>query len=249
MLNRSLARLSSGSKIISPADDSAGLAQSMKLGAQMQRLDAAMGNLENAISFTQTQADYLAKVADAFTRMSELTIEAMDVTKTTGDRMMYNQEFRALGQQVFAIGDQTFNGVSLFNGAALNVTNDSDGNTFALGGVDMNFNNYTYFYAANNSIGVIGYAFTTNQNMKWALDQLAQDRATVGTNLQSLSYYHDQLSSLKDNLSAASSRITDVDVAQESTAFAKYNILVGTGTAMLAQANVQPKSVLKLIGG
>jgi flagellin len=251
MLNRSLERLSSGAKIVSPADDSAGLAQSMKLSAQMKRLDAAMSNLENAISFTQTQDSYLAKVGDAFTRMSELAIAATDPTKTTSDRMAYNQEYTALGKQFFAIGNQTFNGVDLFKGATLNVTNDSEGNTFALGGVDFTFSstNATYFYAANNTIGVHGYAYTTSYNMKLAVEQLASDRAKIGTNLQSLAYYHDQLAALKDNLSAANSRITDVDVARESTTFAKYNILVQTGTAMLAQANAQPQSVLKLISG
>jgi flagellin len=250
MLTRSLARLSSGSKIISPADDSAGLAQFIKLDAQLRRVSAALGNPENAISFAQTQDAYLAKVDEAFNRMSELTVAAMDVTNTTVERVMYTTEFRALGQEVFAIGNQTFNGVSLLNGATLTVTNDSEGNTFNLAGADLtyNINNVTYFYAANNSIAVQGYASTTNMNMKLAVQQLGTDRAAIGNNLQSLEYYQDQLTVLRDNLSVASSRITDVDTAQESTQFAKYNILVGTGTAMLAQANARPQAVLKLIG-
>jgi flagellin len=85
-------------------------------------------------------------------------------------------------------------------------------------------------------------------DVKAAIDQLASDRANIGSNIESLGYYSSQLSSLKNNLSAANSRITDVDVAQESTSYAKYNILVQSGTAMLAQANAMPQSVLKLLG-
>ena len=85
-------------------------------------------------------------------------------------------------------------------------------------------------------------------DVKAAISKLASDRANIGSNEESLTYYNDQLSSLKNNLSAANSRITDVDVAQESTNYAKYNILVQSGTAMLAQANSLPQSVLKLLG-
>src|SRR5262245_26065129 len=95
-LSKSLARLSSGSKIVSPSDDSAGLAVSMKLGATISRTDAAQNNVNNAISFNQTQDGYLQKVNDALNRMSELSVSAQDVTKTTSDRALYQQEFSTL---------------------------------------------------------------------------------------------------------------------------------------------------------
>ena len=98
MLSKSLARLSSGSKITSPADDSAGLAVSMKLNAQMSRIDAATSNVGNAVSFNQTQDGYLQKVSDALDRMSELAVLAQDVTKSASDRSLYQQEFHTLGQ-------------------------------------------------------------------------------------------------------------------------------------------------------
>jgi flagellin len=85
-------------------------------------------------------------------------------------------------------------------------------------------------------------------DVKMVLDQLATDRAAIGSNLETLSYYQNQTATLKNSLSAANSQITDVDVAQESTNYAKENILVQTGTAMLAQANSSPQSVLKLLG-
>ena len=246
MLAQSLQRLSSGSKITSPADDSAGLAVSMKLTAQLARINAASNNVGNAISFSQTQDGYMSKINDAFSRMSELAVLAQDVTKTTSDRALYEQEFSALGSYVTNVATKDFNGVSLFSANTLNVTNDSDANTFAMAGVDLA--NATYTTAIAGTIDSVTNAATALSNVKLAIDQLASDRANIGSNEESLSYYNDQLSALNNNLSAANSRITDVDVAKESTVYAKYNILVQSGTAMLAQANSLPQSVLKLLG-
>jgi flagellin len=245
-LSQSLARLSSGSKITSPADDSAGLAVSMKLNAQMSRIDGASNNVGNAISFSQTQDGYVSKVNDAFSRMSELAVLAQDVTKTTGDRALYQQEFKALGSYVDNVATKDFNGVSLFNGNTLNVTTDSEANTFGMVGIDLS--STTYSTATKDDITSLNGATTALTDVKAAISQLASDRANIGSNIESLTYYNDQLNSLKNNLSAANSRITDVDVAQESTNYAKYNILVQSGTAMLAQANSLPQSVLKLLG-
>jgi len=92
-----------------------------------------------------------------------------------------------------------------------------------------------------------GSAYTALTNVKAAITSLASDRANVGANISVLSSYSSQLGVLKDNISAANSRIKDVDVAQESTQFARYNILVQSGTAMLAQANTAPQAALKLL--
>lgn len=247
-LSKSLARLSSGSKIVSPADDSAGLAVSMKLGAQISRTNAAQSNVGNAISFNQTQDGYLSKVNDALTRMSELSVLAQDVTKTTDDRALYNSEFQTLGTYVADVATKDFNGVSLFNGDTLSVTTDSDGNAFSNTGVNLNGStSYTNAINGTSTIDTVAHAQTALTNIKTAINQLASDRASIGSNIESLGYYNDQLSSLSNNLSAAKSRITDVDVAQESTNYAKQNILVQSGTAMLAQANSMPQSVLRLL--
>jgi len=246
-LNASLQRLSSGSKINSPADDSAGLAVSMKLNAEMSRINAASNNVNNAISFSQTQDGYIQQVNSAFSRMSELSVLAQDVTKTTGDRALYQQEFHALGTYINNVSTKDFNGVSLFDGATLNVTTDSEANTFGMQGINLN-GNLTYTTAAADDITSITGALKALTDVKAAISQLASDRANIGSNEESLSYYSNQLATLKNNLSAANSQITDVDVATESTQYAKENILVQTGTAMLAQANALPQSVLKLLG-
>jgi len=245
MLSQSLARLSSGSKITSPADDSAGLAVSMKLTAEMSRIDGATNNVGNAISFNQTEDGYLQKVADALDRMSELSILSQDVTKSDNDRTLYNQEYQTLAKYIGDVATKDFNGVSLFTGATLNVTVDSDAHTFAMTGVDLSSTTYTAI--ATDDINSSGNAAQSLIDVKAAINQLAADRAAIGANIESLTYYNDQLGTLKNNLSAANSRIMDVDVAQESTNYAKANILVQTGTAMLAQANAMPQTVLKLL--
>jgi flagellin len=243
MLSKSLARLSSGSKITSPADDSAGLAVSMKLNAQISRIDAANNNVGNAISFNQTQDGYLQKVGDALNRMSELAVLAQDVTKTSSDTALYQQEFSTLGNFINDVATKTFNGVTLFNGTSLAVTTDSDAKTFGMTGVNLGATTYTTAAADNINTNASG-ALT---DIKAAITQLATDRANIGSNIERLQMHSDQLGTLKNNLSAANSRITDVDVAQESTQYAKYNILVQTGTAMLAQANALPQSALRLL--
>jgi len=245
MLSKSLARLSSGSKITSPADDSAGLAVSVQLVAQMARNTAASNNVSNANSLNQTQDGYLQQVGNALNRMSELSLQAQDVTKSDADRALYNQEFTTLGSFVNDMATKDFNGVSLFTGTALNVTTDSDGNTFAMTGIDLSSTTYTT--AAGDSVDTIANAQQALTDVKAAITQLSSDRATLGANEERLTMYSSQLATLNNNLSAANSQIMDVDVASESTQFAKYNILVQTGTAMLAQANALPQIALKLL--
>ena len=211
----------------------------------MARIDGATNNVGDATSFNQTQDGYLQKVSDAFSRMSELSVLSQDVTKSVSDKALYNQEFQTLGSYVNDVATKDFNGVSLFDGTSLNVTTDSDAHTFAMSGV--NLSSATYTTATADSIDTTAHALTALTDIKAAINQLASDRAGLGSNIETLGYYSDQLGTLKNNLSAANSRISDVDVAQESTNYAKYNILVQTGTAMLAQANALPQTALKLL--
>jgi len=245
MLAKSLARLSSGSKIVSPEDDAAGLAVATRFEAQIGRLGAAGANVGNAISFNQTQDGFLKKVAKALTRMSELSLLAQDVTKSDADRGLYNAEFTTLGAYIDDIATKDFNGVSLFGGANLDVTIDGEGTTFTMAGVDLTAASYTD--ATSASIDTMSNAQAALADVSTAITQIASDRAIMGANISRLNSTGEQLSVVKDNLTAAKSRISDVDVAEESTSFAKYNILVQAGTAMLAQANATPQSVLRLI--
>ncbi len=113
MLAKSLARLSSGSKIVSPEDDAAGMAVSTRFDAQINRISAANNNVGNAISFSQTQDGFLKKVGSALDRMSELSVSAQDATKTDADRALYDKEFQKLGTYITDLASKQFNGVSL----------------------------------------------------------------------------------------------------------------------------------------
>ena len=242
-LNISLSRLASGKRIITPQDDAAGLAVASKFDAQVRRNESVMNNLTSAMSYSQTQEGFLQKVGRALDRMSELAALAMDGTKSAGDKANYQTEFTDLKAYISDIGTKDFNGVSLFSGTALSVTKDSDGNTWDLNASSMNAVDVTSVIAADfavtssNAVGTI----------KSAIENIATHRAKVGANIQRVALTQEQVSILSENLSASSSRIKDIDIAKESTAFARYNILVQSGTAMLAQANVLPQHALRLL--
>ncbi len=241
-LNKSLSRLASGSKIIAPQDDAAGLAVASKFDAQIARNRSVQNNLTSALSYSQTQDGFLSKISKALDRMSELATLAMDNTKSTSDKENYNTEFVDLRNYVSDIGLKDFNGVSLFSGTGLDVTKDSDGGTWTLNASALNGSDITT---------VIGTFTATTANsvasLKTAIESVATHRAKVGANIQRLQFTQEQVNILNENLSATVSRIKDVDVAEESTRYARYNILVQSGTAMLAQANLTPQNALRLL--
>lgn len=245
MLSKSLAQLSSGSQITSPSDDSAGLAVSMSLVAQEGENTAAGNNIADALSFNQTQDGYLQQVSSALDRMSELAVQAQDVTKSSSDIQLYQNEFSSLASYVQNVATENFNGVSLFDGNNLSVTVDATGASFTMGGVNLGSTTFTTL----THDSVVTDAQTALTDVTNAITQLASDRGTIGTNEETLTDYSNQLATLNNNLSAANSTIMDVNVATASTAYAQENILVQSGTAMLAQANALPQLALKLITG
>jgi flagellin len=245
MLNESLNRLSSGSKIVNPSDDPAGLAESISLGAQINQTGAANANVSNAVSFLQTQDGYLQQVGSALDQMSTLAVESQDVTKTDGDRADYQSEYNTLAGYIQDTATKQFNGVSLFDGTTMAVTTDGTGDTFAMAGINLGAS--AYATARAQDISTTTGAVSALSAVTSAITQLATDRATVGANEERLTYTGDELGVLQDNLTAANSQLTDDNVAKESTSYAKYQILVQSATAMLAQANQNPQSVLKLL--
>jgi len=255
-LAKSLQRLSSGSKIDSPEDDAAGLAVSMKFDAQSKRIGAAVSNISNAISYTKTQDGYLGQVNKALNRMSELAVSAQDVTKTTTDQSLYDAEFKQLQTYITKVAVKDFNGVSLFDDNAKAITTNSENSDWDMAAVNLGSTAYTdatsstlSLIAADSEAGIKNtHAADALTSVKAAIVQLAADRSTEGANLTRLNYTKDQLTVQKTNIDSAKSVITDVDVATESTNFAKQNILVQAGTAMLAQANTSSQSVLRLLG-
>jgi len=242
-MNQALARLASGSKIVSPGDDAGGLAVALKFDAQISRNRGVANNLTSALSFSQTQDGFLQKVGKALDRMSELATLALDTTKSTNDITNYNTEFTDLKNYISDIGTKAFNGVSLFNGTALAITKDSDGGTWALNSSSLNAIDVTSVIASAFAVSSTTAVATLNT----AIENVATHRAKIGANIQRIQYTQEQVSILNENLQASVSRIKDVDVANESTQFARYNILVQSGTAMLAQANMLPQNSLRLL--
>jgi flagellin len=177
--------------------------------------------------------------------MSELSVLARDETKTDSDRTLYNNEFQELSSFVTATSSKDFNGVSLFSTNNLAVSTDGEGNSFTMNGINLGSSTYTT--ATGSDISTTTAAATALTSVKAAITQMASDRAAIGSYQSRINSVTEQLTVSKENLQAATSRIEDVDVAAESTEFARANILVQSGTAMLAQANQLPQSVLRLL--
>lgn len=252
-LQKSLNRLSSGSKIIAPSDDAGGLAVYMKINSAVKRTSAVINNIGNALSYLQTQDGALRTVSKILDRMSELKVMHGDPTKSDSDKGNYGTEFKALQLQLKNLTDEKFNGVELFLEASdpMDVAITEAGDKFvkitkeglkgdkglkvAGGAKDLSDDTKTI---ADIDIG----------DIRDAIQNIATMRAQNGAEASQLLFANEMLGINRTNLEAASSRIMDTDVAQESTQFARYSILVQSGTAMLAQANAQSQIALKLLG-
>jgi len=267
MLGRSLNRLSSGSKIVSPSDDAAGLAVSEKLSAQNQRVKAAMVNVQNAVSYVQTADGFMSGMTKILSRMSELGILAKDVTKNSSDVELYQTEFKQLQNQLrdtiggdgSTIGGTsvasplgTFNGIELFGSGAGHVVTigEASGQTMTVPATNLRTGDVLAIFNQSAS-GAYSLSLTGTtdviDSVTKAIQSIATERASLGASQSRLELASGTLSIEYENLTSAVSRIRDVDVAEESTQLARYNILVQSGTAMLAQANSSPQSVLKLL--
>ena len=292
-LQKSLARLSSGKRITTPADDAGGLAVSMKLAASINRTKSAIANIQNAVSYGDVQDGALQSAARIVDRMAELKSLSLDVMKSDSDKANYDTEFGALQRQLYQVGAETFNGVSLF------ATTNEDG-AAAIYGTAAGANTMSVFTSSEGSAGskvsvskslllsavsfdydaaaiadrgdAVAYADNINSTgndrtlaavseaesltlsqvsiglLTKALENIATLRASNGATSARLSFSEDHLRLSKANLEAANSRIMDVDVAEESTQLAKFNILAQASAAMLAQANSTQSTALMLLG-
>ncbi|MEY4690818.1 MAG: hypothetical protein RIT19_1143 [Verrucomicrobiota bacterium] len=244
-LTKSLAKLSSGSRIVNAYDDAAGVAISLRFDAKIERANAARDNVANAMSFTNTQDGYLKRISTTLNRMSELAMLSLDGTKSNADRALYENEYTQLSSYITNVAGKEFNGVNLFSNATVSSVIDSEGTTFDMGGV--NLASLTYTAVTSSSIASTSAATTALTDIRTAITQLASDRATIGAFQSRLNMANEGLAATIENFTAASSVIKDVDVARESTEFSRQNILNQSTTAMLAQANQLPQSVLRLL--
>jgi len=245
MLQKSLNRLSSGSKIVNPSDDAGGLAVSMKLSAAAVRQGAVATNIGNAVSMLQTQDGALKVTGKILERISELKVLYTDVTKSTSDKANYDKEFVALKAQLTANASESFNGVALFGSSSVGsvAVTESGGTTVAIAARDLT-DSATGVGAITAASDLSGISQT---QVSTAIENVATMRATNGSEQSRLGFASELVTVNKANLEAANSRITDVDVASESTQLARWNVLVQAGTSMLAQANQSAQTALKLL--
>jgi flagellin len=260
MLQRSLNRLSSGSKIVSPSDDAGGLAVSMKLSAAAKRSAAANSNIGNTTSYLQTQDGVLKTTAKVLDRISELWTMYQDPTKNSSDLSNYDKEFNQLQLQLTSLAGEKFNGVALFGTAGttgagavvetIKVSEDA-GQTVAITAKALSTTDSGIGALTESTVTSLGSAALTGTAgldvIKTAIQNVATMRANNGAEQSRLGFAGEVLTTNKANLEAANSRIVDVDVASESTQLARWNILVQSGTAMLSQANQSAQSALRLI--
>jgi len=249
MLQKSLNRLSSGTKIVNPSDDAGGLAVSMKLNATTKRQGAVANNIGNAVSLLQTQDGALKVAGKILDRVSELKTLNADVTKNDSDKANYQVEFAALQTQLVSIASEKFNSIELFGTTSLTVAVTEDGassTAISLVGRELN--------SSASGVGLITASGTGTtlalvdlSTITTALERVATMRAANGAEQSRLGFASELVTVNKANLEAATSRITDVDVAQESTQLARWNTLVQAGTSMLAQANGSAQTALRLL--
>jgi len=286
-LQKSLTRLSSGSRIVQPVDDAGGLAVSMKLESSITRLNGAQKNVQNATSFLEVQDGILSSAGKILNRMIELKGLSDDVMKNASDTENYNREFKDLQQQIYDMAALKFNGVSMFaqfsseTNNAEGVFNDTaldntvsvyvsaDGSTgptvsvnkalllsaltinastlaaakFSDGTANANVNSF----ASANAASTINLSDISVGVFTQAIQNIATLRADNGASMSRLRFAGEEMGMQETNLIAANGRITDVDIAAESTRLAKYNVLVQASASMLAQANSNTDIALMLL--
>ena len=298
-LQKSINRLSSGSRIVQPIDDAGGLAVSMKLESSIVRLSGAQKNVQNATSFLEVQDGILSSAGKILNRMIELKGLSDDVMKNQSDTENYNREFKDLQMQIYDMASLKFNGVSLFattttlNGGTAavfdnlsqNLTLDNtvsvfvsaEGNTgpivsvskslllsaltinaatLSTGTAYANTLNAAHTgtgggsamtFAAEDSTKTINLSEISVGVFTQAIQNIATLRASNGGSMSRLRFAGDEMALQKTNLEAANGRIIDVDIAEESTRLAKYNVLVQASASMLTQANSQTDIALMLL--
>jgi flagellin len=247
-LQKSIEKLSSGSRIVTPSDDAGGLAVSMKLSAAATRDGSVLSNIADTSSLLQTQDGAMQVAGSILDRISELKTLYADPTKNSTDLSNYDEEFVQLQDQLTSIASGTFNGVALFGTATLSIAVTEDGSTanaVSVGGQDLTSTASGVGVLTATSVSTLGDITLTD--ITDAIQNVATFRADNGAEQSRLTFASSLAQSDETNLESASSQITDVDVAQESTNLAKWNVLVQSGASMLAQANQSAQVALKLL--
>lgn len=248
----SFARLSSGMRINSAADDAAGLAISESLKAQTKSLSVAERNSNNAISMAQTAESALGSVGGILTRMRELAVQGANGDLGSADRGYLDTEFGALRDEITRISDSTlYNGKQLLGGAATTITFQVGINNTTSDRIDVGFGGTDLTALGINASNLSGATATNSQAAITALDgaisTVSSKRATFGASMNRITNTVTNLQSMRTNMSAANSRIADADIAEETAALSRNQVLSQAAVSILAQANQSPQTALSLL--
>jgi len=248
-LSKTMEQLSTGKRINSAADDAAGLGISNKMTAQIRGLNQAVRNANDGISMLQTAEGATNEITNMLQRMRELAVQAANDTYSADDRTALGKEVTQLETEITRIASNTkWNGMSVLN-------SDQD-KTLQVGIANSTDSDVTISLKDMSSSGldVAGLDLSSHTAAQGALDKLDTAitkvdsfRADLGAKVNRLNYAADNLSNVSQNTAASRSRIADTDYAQATTVLARTQIIQQAATAMLAQANQAPSSVLSLL--
>ncbi len=259
-MGKSMEKLSSGLRINSAADDASGLAISEKMGAQITSLKQASANAKDAVSFLETADGYLSQSTDIVHKMRDLVLKAQNTgVLTETENKAISSELASLRNELDRIGNTAeFNTKKMFDGSLA-----EKGATFQIGASANSADSITVKLADMTSKGLAGDGKdelsidissqeAMNETLKGlddALQKITDQRANIGATENRLEYTMKNLSTTTENLSAAQSRIKDVDIAQEIVNYTRQSMLNQVSISMLSQANSQARNVLSLLGG
>ncbi len=241
-VSKSMERLSSGFRVNSAADDTAGLSISERMRGQIRGLAQATSNIGDATSLVQTAESNLGEVHGMLQRVRELAVQYKNGSLATADKTAIQSEVNQLASEISRIGTSAkFNGISLLD--------NNNSVTFQVGANDSDTIAIT-LATLSSAIGTLYASLGTGGDLAeidTAINAVSDQRATLGAVQNRLEYASNATKSYHENLVSAESRIRDVDMASEMVTLTKNQVLAQAGTAMLAQANQAPQSVLSLL--
>lgn len=254
-MNKAMEQLSTGKRINNAADDAAGLAISEKMTAQIRGLNQAVRNANDGISMIQVAEGATVEVTNMLQRMRELGIQAINDTNSTNDRTAIKTEYQQLGKEIQRISNNTeWNTKKISDGSTTATVfqvgaNSSQTITVTFSDLKALSGMTAVITAADaaSAGAVADFAGTTISNLDDAINAIGTYRSTLGASINRLNYAADNLQNVSTNTAASRSRIQDADYAQTTTELARTQIIQQAATAMLAQANQQPQSVLSLL--
>jgi len=250
-LQGNFSRLSSGLRIASASDDAAGLGISERMRASIRSYGVAARNAQDGISLVQTAEGALNETSGILTRMRELSVQSANGTLSSGDRTTLNTEFTQLNNELDRIaGSTNFNGVSLLDGNATSLNIQVGINAGANDVVGVTIVDATSATLGVGSIDISSQSGASSaiSTIDAAINSINTSRGELGAQQNRLDSTLRSIMNVRENTSAAESRIRDVDVAYETADLTRNSILQQAATAVLAQANTQPQLALSLLG-